>query len=117
MNGLNIGVNLFICCIVTVSIIFFGALVINYCCTSSYTKIITPILITPKTEDTHSIVMDGCLNTYKIYYSDSSNSNIKLLYCKDHNVPCEITVTTYFFGDTGISNVTIPNSEKPESCK
>jgi hypothetical protein len=106
--------------IILITFVVFG--VYDYHYAPSHSMMITPIVINSPSDGTSGIVMDSCLNTYKIYGGvglgsyGSVDSDVNLMYCKDHNVTCNVTIVDHLFGNSGISKVVIPNSEKPEGC-
>lgn len=106
-------------CVVMI-LLLFGGLIYDKYCTPTHTKTIIPISVDVNNEY-NGIVMDECLNVYPVFCGScsygSKESNIKLIYCKEHNTPCEITIADHLLGNTGISSVRIVNDKPQSSCE
>lgn len=106
--------------IVMIVIVMLAFVSLAYCDANysmSYTKVILPKTIVIK--DHSNMVMDECFNTYIVYENGmygESDSATKLLYCKENNMPCEITVMSHVMS-TGVKSVKILNTTSSESCK
>jgi hypothetical protein len=88
---------------------------------TSVVKTIIPISVVPVSEK-NGIVMDECFNTYDIYRSGDispngqKDSDVKLIYCKENHIPCEVTLVNHISTTNGIASVKITNASKPTTC-